>query len=316
VQALADRLLADFSAGAGGYALFAALPLLERAVVSDQLLSAAQAVVTNLGEARMHEQDLARRLRNGVPFAEPTAARAEEAIRQEMDFVGFYRAIGSALDCAAATAIGVSRLPYSVRRASFNDLLRITPEAAAEHEEWERLRALIAAHADTPPGWLRWTIEMRNAYMHRARLMNLNLQRDLELPRLALPAYVMRQLARERVRFEPHARRRPWAPDMQHLAQGGLPDAIIAEPAVQTMRGVFTSSNSLVERLAELALEVWVVGSEIPVPIERWKLEPRLEVDFAGFAPGELRQYSAVAVSPRDAERIALVARLQHESRL
>lgn len=99
------------------------------------------------------------------------------------------------------------------------------------------------------------------------------------------------------------------------LAGIAAADAIITEPAVQTVRGVFESTNRLVEDLAERLLTVWIDPEfDIAPPGELWKLEPPVQGSFSGFAPSPLPDgLSALAVSPREKERIALASRLQQE---
>jgi hypothetical protein len=319
LHALIDRLRTDFLAEEGGYRAFHDLPLLQRAIISDQVLGAAQATGTNLGETRMYEQDLGELLTGGVPFAEPSVEERERQVRVDMAFVGFFRAIGSCLDCLTAVTTGVLRLPFSIRRASFTQLLNLSDRDTTNEPWWTALKTLVDTRSDDPPGWLRWTLEMRNAYMHRARLMNLYLQRETKVPELALPSHVFREVLLERARFEAYFRRRPWLPDLQHLADSrALSDAIVTEPAIQTARGLFETTNGLVEDLAELLMNAWVdVEFKIPSPREEWAIESPLEVDFSGFASAPLpKNLSAMAINPRDAERVALATRLQQEKLL
>jgi hypothetical protein len=312
---LADRLLADFRASDGGFASLAELPMPQRAVVSDQIVGAAQAVPRNLLEARLHEADVNALLVDGVALTEPTFELHEASTRTDMHVVGFFRGVGSTLDCLAAAAIGVARLPLSIRRAGFSHVMNLSAETAAQQEAWVDLKALVDHHAGDPQGWLRWTLEMRHALMHRPRLMSLNLPREAVAPRLALPAWVARQVMRERLRFDPHFRRRPWLPDMQHLADpylGSLPEAVIAETATQTIRGVFEATNRLTEDMASMLVEMLddPVVAAIPPPETKWALEDVPDAGFAGFAPVAFPADMSGIISAADAERIRLAAAL------
>jgi hypothetical protein len=322
IRALDNRLTADFRATDAGYASLDQLPRFQRAVVSDQILVGAQGAIRNLAEARLHERDIGGLIADGVPYAENTAQALERSTRIDLSFVGFFRGVGSALDCIAATAIGVLRLPLSIRRASFGrDLLSLSDGLAEQQTSWQEFRQLIVRHADDPPDWLDWTLEMRHAFMHRPRQMSILLPRDPEGPALWLPEPARWPALMDRLRFDPHLRRRPWLPDMQHLADTSLerlPEAVFGERATRTLRGCFEAANRLIEATAAFLLEK-LDDSEIgniPPPGERWELEQAREIDFEGFAPERIpaREYEG-RINPHDEERIRLANELQREAR-
>jgi hypothetical protein len=68
IRSFSDRLEGEFRAADRGFAALGALPPLHRGVVSDQIVGAAQAMLTNLAEARVHEQDANTLLSDGEPF--------------------------------------------------------------------------------------------------------------------------------------------------------------------------------------------------------------------------------------------------------
>jgi hypothetical protein len=187
---------------------------------------------------------------------------------------------------------------------------------------WAALQELVSQHADNPPGWLRWTLEMRHALMHRPRQMSILLPRDPEGSALWLPEQARWPALMTRLRFDPHFRRRPWLPDMQHLADaqlGSLPDVVFGERATQTTRGCFEATNRLTEDIAALLLEKWgdsEVRAIVP-PVEPWALEEREPIDFEGFAPQQVpeREYEG-RINPHDAERIRLADELQDARRV
>jgi hypothetical protein len=318
LRALEGRLNDEFRAADGGYAVLAALPMPQRAVVSDQILTSAHGVIRNLAEARLHEQDLNELLDEGVPYAERTFEAQERATRVDLSFVGFFRGIGSALDCAAATTIGVLRLPLSIRRASFGQLLNLDDAVAGRQPAWALITELIARHADDPPSWLRWTLEMRHALMHRPRQMSFYVPREPEIPPMWLPPAAVIPAVLARLRFDPHFRRKPWLPDMQHLADpflGRLPDAVLGEKATQTVRGCFEATNRLVEDIAAFLIEKWADADvqAIEPPTERWALETPPAIEFEGFVPSRIpeREWEG-RISPHDEERLRLAADLHN----
>lgn len=317
---LAERLLKSISSEAGGLPFFEDLPFHVRAVVSDQLVGAARAIEVNLVEARIHESNRAAIGEGGFGFP-VTSADHERAIRYEAEGVAFFRAVGSALDCFAAVVVGLLRVPVSIRRASFGDVLRVDPRNAPDEELkriWGELRKLIAREANSPTDWLAWTLEMRHAVMHRARLMHILVARPTESLPLALPAQVAAELVRERLRADSHFRRKPWLPDMQHLAdaQAVADDAILREPEAVTLRGIADATNRLVELCSACLLDNWAIieKSDIPSPVGVWLPEAEKEIDFRGFIPDhELPPMSAMVISPRDSERVRLAIRLRED---
>jgi hypothetical protein len=318
IRALATQLESDFRADAGGYATLRDIPMPQRAIVSDQILGAAQAIARNLIEARLSEEDVAALLADGERLHDPTIASQESDTRRDIAYVGFFRAIGSALDNSAAVAIGVLRLPVSIRRASFATILGLKEATVARQAPWEEFRALVSQHADDPAGWLPWTMEMRHALMHRPRLLALGLPRPTPGLPLIVPDYVRRHVMRERLRWDPHFRRRPWLPDMQHLADqnvGNLTDVVLGETAVQTARGVFERANALLEGVSEFLLKSWTDPrvTAVAPPTDKWKLEEPLDIEFAGFAPGNFpADLAAAVISPHDEERVKLAAQLHN----
>jgi len=320
-RSLVERLEVDFRAADGGYAALHALPMPQRAVVSDQIVGATQAIVRNLIEARLSQEDMAELLQGGATLDDPTHDAQARDTREDMAFVGFFRGIGSALDNLAAATIGVLRLPRSIRRASFSVILKLNESTVEEHARWRELRDLVHRHVDDPAGWLMWTLEMRNALMHRPRMMTLSLPRPTRMPPLTLPESVCKHLMRERARWDPPFRRRPWLPDMQHLADpflGSLTEAVLGETAVQTSTAVFEHTNALIEDAAGFLLDSWSDASVIALdpPAGAWALEEPLDIDFSGFAslpfPSDL---AGAAISPHDEERVRLAAELHNAGR-
>lgn len=116
----------------------------QRAIVSDTLLASIDGLQTNLREASEHAGVLCALVGpNGRAMPDPgRPAEAEEMADIDRELVGFFRAIGSALDCLTAVAIVVLRLPTSVSRASAESLssLQERAEGAEEpqKEHWSR----------------------------------------------------------------------------------------------------------------------------------------------------------------------------------
>jgi hypothetical protein len=117
-RGLIEQLEHDFSAAEAGYrSLHAIADEKQRAVVSDQILQSAIAVRQNLVEARLHQRELDGIVGpDGLRF--PEGEKIKDTLVQDakidMAITGSVRALGSALDCLAAVAIGVLRIPSGV----------------------------------------------------------------------------------------------------------------------------------------------------------------------------------------------------------
>ncbi len=165
-----------------------------RILISDQLYSCTNSVESNLREAALHwleflecadrESDfmanavsvkdgqlLVKAPRRNSPIEDITA----DLVR--LHSAGVARALSGALDCLAGTIVGVVALPTSILKASFGGVRIIFEKQSAlkapsEGEQAQaafgsRLEALVAAAG--PPGWLDWTLALRNMLVHRGR---------------------------------------------------------------------------------------------------------------------------------------------------
>lgn len=290
-----------------------------RAVVSDQLRSSADAVASNLFEARLHEIDFAALISSdGIGLAASVEEHLADA-RRDMHLTGFFQAFGSTLDCLAATALAVLRAPRSLQKADFNDLLRLekTVGVSQQHlDQMQRLRSLIDEHRVGPPSdWLEWSLEFRNALLHRARHFSFNWQRprktDIEIVSDEFPYWILR--------FDPHLVRRPWLPDMVLLpGSGAVAEAILEEPASTTLRGLIQSLNALVEAVAAFLLMTWEGVAEgsltLASPPAAWNPAWNYGLlHFPGYAP-EPRSANTMMASSADAKRLSLAAQVRERA--
>src|SRR3954452_11413245 len=162
LRALAERLDADFTVESYGYEQFSSLGDIRlRAVVSDQLLRTAHAIVDNLLAAGLHRERLDELVGEGRTMARGVDAAVvlRDSAGIDMALTGFFGALPSALDCLAGVAIAIARLPKSITKADINDLGPLTAKqlakgTAAQQKTWNDLAALVAAQeAFPPPGW-------------------------------------------------------------------------------------------------------------------------------------------------------------------
>ena len=335
LDALVARLETDLRVEWWGYEQLADLaeeP--QRAIVSDQILVTARAVAVNLREAADHRANVVALVGpNGRTMPDPDQPDEYQKLYDlDRELVGFFRAAGSLLDCLAAVAIGVLRLPFSIQRAEAGDLGRLVTQAQHAEEPfaavWTRAsEAVERVRTGSPDGWLEWTIEMRNAVIHRARQLQIWLPRATRQP--GQPQFIVRtnQPMRRLVRYAPHLRHRPWLPDLLALASAqGAEDNWLFEPATVTLAGTLGRLHELVEGLAAALLEVWDDAAagrvQLAAPADRWATGPTSPAwrvaaaeSFLGFEWDTTAvPLDSIVMSPQDARRVQIAERLRQRA--
>jgi hypothetical protein len=315
LDALGERLNADFRGETWGFAQFADVGDRRlQSIISDQVLAASEAILTNLLETRVAEMD----------YGEATAGGARygvgidlEDVREDSQIVEFYRAFGSTLDCLAGVSVGVLRIPRSVVKASMRrDLFDLDPSKTSDPataNAWGLFRRRLDELRGGPPDrWMDRALLYRDAAVHRPRQLNMQLQRPSMTPLLLPPS-----AAHLTWRFDTHLRRKPWLPDLEHLAADEPIERLyLHEPAATTMRGLIERLNEAVETLARELLEVWEsVGSgKLRLAVPNWSLPDELDVNFEGFAPDQKATGDIIRGHPQTAIRLGLAEQLrQHE---
>jgi hypothetical protein len=247
-----------------------------------------------------------------------------------MHLTGVVRALGSALDCLAAVAIGVLRIPKSLQRAGLptlstqlrDELLGKKKTATADQEQsWQQLSDLIQKAANSQPtGWWDWLVGMRNLNVHRARLTRVMLGRPKdEHPVLVVFTSEPIDLAND-ARFDLHLRKRPHLPDAQDfITAPKAEDLFLNETATTTLFAVVQITATFLEEAAEFLLAAWrqIAGqlADFPSPTAQWGLEPNNATPFAGVAPGSknMDAYEQLRGHPEPelAKRLAIAERLR-----
>ena len=338
MRRLHDLLADALSADVGGFEQFATIePFAVRAIASDLVLTAADAVETNLGEAALHARAYSDHVGpNGRRMPGPDSSESDDlaSLRAESEIVGFFRAIGSALDCLSAVAIGMLRLPERLQRADaallaggLDRLLERGLPGPDEQAAWaQRLADLISEERTAEPGWLEWLVEMRNRVIHRGRQLSTWLPRPVAQDRPPLyvrtqtdPAYLMR--------FEPHLRRKPWLPEIEALRQEAATEGHwFAEPTSTTFAGLLERVDGLSERVSRLLIECWQTPpgqmGNWAQPSTQWAAVEggppwRLEraAQFRGFDPAyAIPPVTSMRVSGRDVTRLIIAERLRTDN--
>ena len=201
----------------------------------------------------------------------------------DRELVGFFRAAGSALDCLAATAIVVLRIPISIRRASAEALIGLRERAQGAEDAyrtcWEQTATPFeAAVTGEAQGWFEWTLEMRNAVIHRARQLRIWLPRLLPLRAAPTSGYwSKRALPRIGLCAMSDRAGSPWLADLDALSgTHAVTENWLPEPATQTVAGILERMLGLVEGVVGSLAETWEqTGSgrlELLSPGEAWRL--------------------------------------------
>lgn len=296
----------------------------QRALVSDQLLSAIDGLVDALVDAAITARDVdAHAGPAGLPY--PNAADSlNDMLRYERlraSVAGFFDAVGTALDCLAAILIVVGRVPLSVQRADFTQLSRLDPakphsgafsEPVPEHQHdlWEQLVAELDVPPDKgPTDWLNWSLEIRNALTHRGRVTNVYLPRRIS-GRIAVPPT---RTPQSLYRYDLHLRSWPWLPAIEGMLAGtDLPASWLDEPAGRTIAGLFSELVNYAERVVRWANDCWTdpVQQTLVPPVRRWVLPSPPQLQFAGVNPGGTTPIAG-AIGGINEEHIRLAERLR-----
>ena len=330
LRPLVEQLDCNFFADDGGYRQLHAISDEEqRAVVSDQISQSIFAVSENLLEARLHQRQLEEIVGpEGVKFPDQAAAKDTVYRGAEMDMAitGCVRAMGSTLDCLAATAIGVMRIPSSITTASFGRLATFTESKKAQggtelqRRAWQDWTRLVAIHEALPPtGWFDWLLGMRNLNIHRGRQVHILLQRlkESDTPQMIVFDSDPVGLERQAARFDLYLRNRPDLPDMQDLISVSHDsDLWVYEAATITLPGIFKLVNNLVEEAAHFLLSWWNYAgrksAQFPPPAKEWNLGAATAAGFDGILGNQQRYPVAYGIaSPRLAERLKLAQNLR-----
>ena len=288
--------------------------------MSDQIRGTAGAVIANLFDVRLHETDYNALIgHDGWKLPADVDEHLAQS-RLDMHLTGFFQAVGTTLDCLAAAAIGVLRVPKSLHRADFNDLAVLDPASKEstsctpdQRESWTRLHSVIEKHrVRSPADWLEWSLEMRNALLHRPRGFTFfaNRPRESKIEVVTASDEVPFWL----LRFDPHLLKMPWLRDMTSLPTSAtLNEVVIGETASSTLRGLVIALNELVEEAAGSLLHEWrrVTDGTLSLPSpEARRTKWERPIKFAGFTPASLSP-TEIRVAPDDVARLRIVAALR-----
>jgi len=223
------------------------------------------------------------------PVPPPSAAWELELLRRDSAITNFFRAAGSVMDNLATAVAIIGGIDIEVvERFTWPGLesaIRKAGDVGSLSGGQSRLLDAIddALGSSGPPGWLAWTLSMRNMLVHRPRrlwLTHLRTQGDARAHIIGAQLDLLLPL-------------NPAATDVEVMRAGGnLSAAFILEPAQEVMAGVFASIERVVGTLSEALAALYGQRAADPElisqPLTQWRpgLMPaeRLPL-FAGYNP-------------------------------
>ena len=305
LDALRARVIENYLPDAWGLTRFAGIAdVTDRAVASDLVVSSLEGARTAVIAVGLRERQHAELLGpNGRTMPGPETNLDEYLELFELDacVTDCVRAVGSAMDCMVAASVLLTGAPLKVQRAEGSWFLRRPDQdrpsiPAAQEDAWDAVATGAAREGDSPSrGWLAWSLEMRNAVVHRGRLLRTWLNRPA--PGAGVPQLLVRTDTDVAylMRMEPHLRRSPWLPDMHALTTQDRPatDLWLPEPTQRTLKHMRNGTVRVVERAAQALNAIWDSGMpDFVWPADRWDLARRddgwrvaLAAEFAGFEP-------------------------------
>lgn len=322
---LVDEILSDLDKTEYGIPWMRGLDVHKRILVSDYLYQCAYSVETNLVEAKLHllewlgarERDNARIADavsyNGMDFnikMPPAVAPIDELHSKLTDLhvAGFFRAIGSSLDCLSSLIAGVLGLPTNLRLCGVGSMeraLRNIPETAHDLQTKFSMSYESCKNDSGPNDWLNWTNLLRNMLVHRGRRMIYH-----GLVQRSNPLLDQHGNTILRCDATMHLPTCPDRTDVEAWIQG--PESVLSEDAEQTLRGVFKSSLQFERKICLELVDIWIFRRSNPdlihQPDEQWT-DRINESSFNGYAPSaSIVNGEAIILNPIVKERMISAA--------
>jgi hypothetical protein len=299
---LVKEIFEDLSTQTFGISWWQSVSVQERILISDYLYQCAEGIEANLVEAKLHflewlhvrEQQDKRiadvfsvgpsgRLVGNYP---PSIAPIDDLPNkfEGLHVCGFFRAIGSTLDCLGGAIIGVLGLKFVLRK---NDIAKArqtlgkvkNPQTPGEHLQVafrEFLETQIVLSG--PKDWLEWADQYRNMFVHRGRRIYF-----AELTRREVALFDANDQLIPRWKIKLHLATSPDKSDAEAFVKR---DISLNEDAETTLTGMFKSTRELLEAVCERLVSIWRERRNTPALIEQpstqWNENMR-GCDFAGY---------------------------------
>ncbi|MBZ5555341.1 MAG: hypothetical protein LAO21_21750 [Acidobacteriia bacterium] len=313
---LSNEILGDLDNSSLGISWWGSLPTQERILISDYSYQCATGIEVNLAEAKLHYLEwLDARERDNKRIADVISRDASGQLsckmppsRSPLDDLpsrleavhvcGFFRAIGSSLDCLGAMMISVLGLSTPLRRTDIgkaeNALSRIVDSNTAGSRLqidfrtfYEQARRLCGVE-----DWLEWANQYRNMFVHRGRRITYH----RIIPREALLLDAKGQII-PRATSTFHLAKCPDRSEIEAFIKSK--DILLGEDADITLKGIFKSGRDLQENICERLLSIWCERRKSPAmieqPIDQWDARIR-PCNFDGYEPNSQHHSDTLAV--------------------
>jgi hypothetical protein len=282
---LVEKILNDLDERTFGVLWWKSLYDEERILISDYLYQCVDGIEKNLAEAKLHYfgwldardkqnerirniisrnsyGDLERKMPASIAPIDDLPNRLEG-----LHLCGFFRAIGSSLDCLGAAIIGVLGLPTSLRKSDIGiaerALAKITvPRNSGEQIQFDFKTFLETVKRDSgPEDWFEWTMQYRHMFVHRGRRISYNQLKPREVLLLDHMERVI-PLATSSLHLATH----PDKSDAEALIKNKI---VLNEDADITFNGVFKSCREMLETVSERLVSIWQERRANPTLIEQ-----------------------------------------------
>ncbi len=304
---LVKEIFDDFDFNSFGISWWSSLPTEERILISDYLFQCATGIEVNLMEAKLHyfewldaienhnkkianivSRDSLGRLVDKMPKSNAPIDDLPFKL-ENMHICGFFRAIGSTLDCLGATVIGVLALPCRKSKSLRKGDIRLAQEALTNlidlgtsgsklqidfRDFFEKVKV-----ASGPKDWLEWADQYRNMYVHRGRRILFT----KTSPKKNL-FYDSNELLIPRHESTIHLGKFPDRSDVEAFIKSE--EVILNEDAEITLSGIFKSCRELNENICEQLLSIWKERRNNPSLLEQPQAQWDDKIkncDFTGY---------------------------------
>jgi hypothetical protein len=324
LEALDAALTEAFDPDEFGFPWYESIEDVEvRGVRSNQLIGLRDAAAAHLQALQFAAEELRNLVgpngRTMPAKTNPQEVRDHERIKIEI--TDCLRAAGSLLDVLGGLSVLFLGMPVDPARATGAHLIDLEPAPSDPYADQaaaiEAAREAVNEEAAQPTGWLDWTLESRNALVHRAASMTVWLPVPSGLPKHWL-AVVTGSEPHRVVRQFPHMRRLPDLSDAETVLIGKKYDELwLAEPAQETLQALAERCEALTARVAKLFLDELDNLEQFRWPEASWRLPDRrpraIRADaFTGFRERSgFPEVSEIRMSPRDANRLMTMENLR-----
>ncbi|MEQ1728605.1 MAG: hypothetical protein ABL982_09505 [Vicinamibacterales bacterium] len=279
-----------------------------RILISDYLHQTVRSIQINLVEARLHQLEIeeladssgARTRLIADAHNRPIVAHvpAKCALDDlhvpllDMHVAGFFRSIGSALDCVAGATIGVTGLSVGILKSDFGSLRKELDRLEARGDPGSLVKTLrdrwpLALAVSDDVAWLDWTLAFRNTLVHRARRMIYTTLRPTSIVWIGPESPVAQTEALHMLPSQPHMSEIDSFRDANSAP-------VLTEDLATTVRNISDRCIALADQGTLLLHEVWMSRRADPgrirQPAAQWSKPMRpAPSTFEGFWPGSLK---------------------------